>query len=372
MAIRILKGINPERLIFAFNNNIIRFDSDSGLVPETAEIGGLDVGIILYPHPDGSFYFNFKDYMSSIINTDNFKDDMVIPNGVWFYNWTSKIYLQNAITLKINFSDTTSETHVLNIQWLSAYMQLDEYKKTYPLNDIMDFFILTPQKIGDTPVLKYWEGYPFDFTIYTPNSDDITIYSISTDNKYVLDYTHGIINRVLISNGSIEIPDMIRLGFNQLDIYTGGTYIFLTIRKLIPICNNEKHYIKWINRYGGWNYWLFNHGKKTLNPKGLGVINNDFSNLEDTLSPIENIGVTSFKSILLIDDISDEDMVMLFDLFESPKIYLFTGEPNSVSTYHDWIEVNIKDKAVKIKDVKYNYVNVQIEIDLPTRITRIL
>lgn len=365
MAIQFTKAISQNKLLFAYNNNIIRFNSNSALIPATAEIIGLGVSVVLYPNPSGDFYFNFKDYISAIINSDNFKDDMVVPVGYWSYNWTPKIYLNNAITVKIIFEDTSFETIILNTKWLSAYCQLDSIE-VLPNNNP---FILTPNNWDIKPVLKYWEGYPFDFTFYNPNPTNLSIVN-ENDYETGVGLQNYLFSRVVITNGFDLIPFVINNGVSDLALnLNGGINFPLSIEKIIPNCN-DKHYIKWINRYGGWNYWLFDRGKKTITPKGLGEINNDFNNVEDTISQTVNIGVTSKKSISLNDDVSEIDMMMLVDLFESPKVYLFTGEPNTISSFNNWQEVNVKDKAVKIQDVKYNFINIQLEIDLPIRTTR--
>ena len=94
--------------------------------------------------------------------------------------------------------------------------------------------------------------------------------------------------------------------------------------------------------------------------------------MEDTFSQTINIGVTSKKTIFANDDVSDVDMLMLGDLFESPKIYLFTGDPNTVNNFNNWMEVGLKEKTVRTEDSKINFLNVQVEIELPSRTTRTL
>ena len=371
MAIVFTKSIPQNKLLYAFNNNVVRFHSNSSLIPATAEIIGLGISIVLYPNPTGDFYFNFKEYISTIINTDNFKDDMNVVAGTWSYDWTSKILLQNAITIKIIFEDDTFETSLLNLNWLSSYMQVDEFKDTYFGGYLIEEFVLTPQINGIIPNLKYWYGYPFDFTMYTPNvGTNVDVKNISINGLFTINNPHPKIQRVVLSNGISELGLFnTYAGQNQFKLEDNVTDYYFNIEKIIPNCDN-KHYLKWINRYGGWNYWLFDRGKKTITPKGIGEVNNDFNNVEDTLSQTINMGVTSRKSIAMNDDINDDDMMLLGDLFESPKVYLFTGKPNTFCGFKDWIEVNVKDKAIKIQDSKYNYINVQLEVELPARTTR--
>lgn len=362
MAIQFSKGILHTNLLFSFNNNIVRFNSDNPIAALKAEIIGLGIDVVLYPHPDGSFYFNFKDYMSSLINVDNYKDDMTVPVSIWNYDWSSKIYLQNTINFKITIKDNTIEELDISLNWLSAYCQLDN-KEILPIDTA---FILTP-KTNQKPTLKYWTGYPFDFTFYSGiKTANLKVSNLDIGSMYLTNY---IFSRIIISNGLNEMPMVSPTGISRLSLIDEVKGVLIDIEKINPNCD-DKHYLKWINRYGGWNYWLFNKGRKNLNPKGLGEVNNDFNNIEDTLSQTLNIGVSSEKSIIVNDDVNDIDMAMLNDLFESPKIYIFTGKPNTVSDFSKWLEVNFKYKSVKIQDSKHSFINIQAEFEYPKRVTR--
>ncbi len=379
------KAISQDRLLMAFNNNIIRFYSDSALIPASAEIIGLGFPVILYPHPNGRFYFNFKEYIPALIETNNFQD---IVDDQFIYDWTNNVYLKTILDIKIKFTNNTDETTSLDLNWLSAYLQLDEFTHTqFPSNSIDDTVILTPfyEYSDKKAFIKMWSGYPIDITVYSKRPElrycfnqtkniDTDIYTISRALLYetgssIGAFSSGFSNGFLIddsifNDNETQILQLKPVNENEPVLFE------LTIKKEIPSCNGT--YIKWINRYGGWNYWLFKKGNSNLSTKGLGEINNDFSNLEDTTSQTENIGVNSLKSIFVKDDLNEQEMLLMSDLFESPKVYLFTGMKNDVDTYNSWIAVNIKEKSNKIIDGKQNFINVNIEIELPARTTRTL
>jgi hypothetical protein len=386
MAFVFTKALNPSTILFAYNNNIIRFYSDSGLTALSAEIVGFGFPVILYPSPDGTFYFNFKEYMTAAMNVDNFKDDFSVDmgEGEWWKDWTSKIYVENNFYINLILTEDTTETAYINALWLAAYAQVDEWKDTYFYHKMPDpgaMHALTPQVVStsNTVNIKSWKGYPFDITILTPMSEDVTLI---LNNEMVsnwmftsfLDYRKGVVNRICLSDGQFNLFWYYGAFSNKhnLMIFQSNEYELRYNHDVITPRCGEKHYLKWINRYGGWNYWLFEKGKKFINPKGLGEVNNDFNDFQQTMSQTLNIGVTSRKTFSMNADVTEEDMLTLSDLFESPKIYLFTGTPNTSSTYTDWIEVNMKDKQVKIADSKYNAINVQFDIELPTRVTRTL
>lgn len=356
MAIVFSKSVNQDNLLFAFNNNIIRFNSTEP-DPISAEIIGFGFPIILYPHPNGGFYFNFKEYSTVAVNVDNFKDDLVYAPAVFLYDWTDKIYFPLEIEVKINFAGDVFETTTFDANFLSAYSQIDE----------IDFVKKTELKlltVGNK--LKYWKGYPFDFTFYNVDTSSFSIINIK-DLTVTIIANPFMFNRMMLSNGLNDNTTLVTaIGEVQYEITGLGK---ITIETISANCN-QNIYLKWINRFGGWNYWLFRKGRKTLSPKAIGELNNDFNDVDDTISQTISMGLTSQSSIFIQEDVHDEYIKIFTDLAESAKIYYFKGKPNQFSTPKDWIEVTLKDRLIKIQDAKRDFNNISFEIELPKRATR--
>ena len=172
--------IATDKLLLAYNNNIVEFYSDNFLLATKATITIGASTKTLFPSPTGKFYINFKDWITSLINVDNFTDDLqvTIISGSYVYEWESKIYLNENIGFNITLSDGTVESDTRNVQWLSAYLQSDEYKIKYPIsNSLTNPVVLSPyeNRSNQTCFLKYWEGYPFDITIYNGVSSSIKV-----------------------------------------------------------------------------------------------------------------------------------------------------------------------------------------------------
>lgn len=361
MAIEFSKQLNQDNLLLAFNNNIIRFNSTEA-DSINAEIIGLGFPIILYPNPEGSFYFNFKEYSSVLANVDNFKDDLILIESVWFYDWTDKIYFPLEVEVKINFADDIFETTTIDTKFLSAYSQIDE----------IDFVVKNTVRIlSPTTKLKLWKGYPFDITLFnTLNPSNIEIYD-SQLGLGIQVATEDVVTRMFISNGNATQSVFDSLGLVEFFLGIGRGRRSFSIETINPNCN-QNIYLKWINRFGGWNYWLFRKGRKIIDPKAIGELNNDFNDVEDTISQTISMGFTSQSSIFIQEDVHDDYIKMFTDLAESAKVYLFKGKPNQVSTPKDWIEVTLKDRAIKIQDAKRDFNNISFEIELPKRATRTL
>lgn len=171
----------------------------------------------------------------------------------------------------------------------------------------------------------------------------------------VFDNTNRV-NRIIISNG-FELQN----GYNKLSLGSNEFYI----EQISQYCNG--HYLKWLNSFGGWNYWLFDKGNDTLTTKDLGTIYNDYNDIVDTVSPYVAIGKTSENNISVNQsNITPNELLILNDLPDSPKVYLFQGLPN------DWLEVTIKSSSFRVANSKEKMTNLNLTIELPANVTKTL
>ena len=371
------KDIATDKLLLAYVNNVVEFSSNNVLAKTKATIS---IGIstkTLFPSPTGNYYLNFKEWITSLINVDNFADTLqfdIIGSG-YIYDWTSKAYLNNVITFTVFFSDDSFETVTRNVKWLSAYLQLEDFKLKYPINDsLLNPVVLSPRKLdaNQTSYVKYWDGYPFDITVYSANGSDLII----LNQTNLLDLTFNdvdIINRIVISDGdtstTIEGDLPLMDGLNSLKLTSSSLDYFLLLEKINDSC--EGHYIKWFNELGGWSYWLFPNGNRNRKTKDLGELNNDFNNLEDTISPTIQIGKTSNDTITVTSDIINKyEKTLLESIIDSPKIYLFTGQPYAKANYNDWLEVSLNTTDFRIVNAKEKLSKFNLIFELPQRNTR--
>jgi len=119
----------------------------------------------------------------------------------------------------------------------------------------------------------------------------------------------------------------------------------ITITLFVNECTNGI-YLRWINSFGEWCYYLFNTGIKS------NVIKNSDVNIVNLLRSVDysdnyhrgtNYSLTKSgqKSIKLCVPFVDEENYHFFEsLLESVYIDMFTGYNNDVS---QWIRVNISD-----------------------------
>ena len=391
MAIVFEKNLSLTNLLFAYNNNTVTFKQSSvGLTAKKATVFFNNQLFTLFPDPNGKFYFNFKYSAPTFINDSNFTDsscfnlaeqiattfqnEVIADSGTFeafdclveqledlgidpIIDWTDNIYKEFEVTYKIFYTNNTEDTLIQYYDFLSAYVNYQNYKQlypNYPYNADATQMMLKP-----IPYLKYWNGYPFDFTWYDGTESEL-YFDVNGEQFYFQNSNR--INRVIVSNGGNEFISL-NAGYNTINEFE--------IEKITDIC--EGHYIKWLNSFGGWNYWLFYKGNDTLTTKDLGQIFNDYEDVVDTISPYVSIGKTSENNIAVVqDNITQNEMLILNDLLDTPKVYLFTGKPNQNVQCKEWLEVNIKSGAFRVSNSREKMNSLSLTIEIPTNTTKIL
>lgn len=381
MAIIFTTDISEDKLLMAYNNNVVRFSSDSDLTPLHCDIIGLGIDARIYPVPDMSFYFNLKDYISSEINTNRFADELQSnlisdDSNTFTYDVANGCFAEGMITFKINFIDLTSESVTKSLNFLTGVFQIDDWKKQEIANDA-NYVVLSPveKRSNNTSHLKFWEGYPFEFSFYTSNpNESFTLKNNTTANQYDF-MAKSKVTSLFLSDGrtDVTLDNFIPLveGRNELNILKAGVNqdLNIFIDKADADCGV---YIKWLNSLGRWNYWLLGkHKKQDRAVKYSSDLENDYSNLDATFSPTLQLGKTSADVLkCFIKNLSESEKLVFSGLFDSPKIYYFTGERFSRATFQDWIEVTLKTTSANIFDSNKKLYSYAIDLQLPERYTQ--
>lgn len=382
MAIVFSKDIAQDRLLMAYNNQVIRFSSDSENAILNATISGLGINATIYPLPTGEFYFNFKEYIMAAINTKNFEDDLVTDlqpgDSLKFtYDVSDGVYLEGPVLIKLNFIDASEESVIRNLHFLAGVEQLETYKKNETLISESDYAVLSPVKdrTNDTTYLKYWEGYPFEFSFHTIHPEDnFTLLNTTTAVEHEFK-AKGKITSVYVSDGrtDVTLEDFISLttGLNII-LFKHNDVIQQPIIELIK--NNAECgvYIKFLNKAGRWTYWLFStYHFRTRTSKYMAELDNDFENIEDTKSPVMQTGKISGDTLrCAAERLYQNDKTLLEGITDSPKIYLFTGERFSRSNHMDWVEMSVKSGTFTLMEPKKRIYSFYMEFDLPNRYTQ--
>ncbi|WP_445454099.1 hypothetical protein [Flavobacterium sp. 25HG05S-40] len=379
MAIEFNQDISTTKLLMAYNNNIVLLKSTSALIALTCEITLFGKVAIIYPSPSGDFFFNIKDYVTAAINTKNFADDLVtdIDSGdasTFTYDVSDGCYIANVINFKIIFKDNSYETITKSLKFLAGAEQLETYKKNEMLIADSDYLVLSPvqNRSNNTVDLKFWSGYPFEFSFYTNFPDDDFKLKNTTN---ALDYTFtakGDVTALYFGDGrtDVSIEDILPLdlGLNVLRIEHDATLMdpIINLTKMDSDCGV---YIKWLNKYGRWNYWLFSEQHfRNRGSRYMAELDNDNDNLEDTISPTLQIGKTTQDTLkCFYKKLDQADKTVVDGLSEAIKIMLFVGERYSRSSVNDWIEVTIKSNSFVMRKPNTKFYEMEVDFELPIR-----
>jgi len=375
MAIVFIQPLQANKLRMAFNNDIIRFRSNTPLPVAYADVTAAGLNVRLYPNPAVEFFINMKPYVCALINTRNFEDTLHtdLPN-TFIYDYSEGSVLNLNLDIKIVFTDTTSQHQTFGLTWLAGVEQLDNNNSFIKSDNL----ILSPFKsyTNNYHFLKYWQGYPFDMSFYSTG----TLQLINQTNLLVSEFDMpGQVNRLVFSDGRTdetleEIMPLVE-GFNEFRAVTKYQQIetdrFMLLEKVSYKCGV---YFKWLNKYGGYNYWLFEDTYSIdRNSKSLGELDRDNDNVDTALNRSLQVGQQSQDTIKVIAErLNIDERIIVEGILESPKIYLFTGQPFARNDYNDWIEVSLKTTNARIKNFKQNLTNFVLDFELPVRYTQTL
>lgn len=375
MAINFIKDIAEDDFLFSHNNNVIEYYTTSPKVILRSEITINGVVINIYPSPVLGFYFNFKNYISTLINTTNYTDDLEtdLVNS-YTYDWQKGFYLNADVEIKILFDDNTSEAVTRDLHFTLSAVKLMDYNRRFPytayLIRTMLFQPLIPNN-NNKYYAKYFRGFPFDIGVYkgldSVEPTAITNFTNAMGYDFPLAGVKGF-ERLVFSDGktntTVENVLPFVTGFNELEIDTGLIPTYMTL-EVVDGCENGV-YIKWLNDHGGYSYWLFKNAGAQRVFSNIGSIGNDYNNLEDTVSPSVSLGINSNDNFIVYDEIlREEQKNLILTMLDSPKVQMFTGTPFSANNFNDWIEVSMSQGDFTIRNIRGDLYNITIGFSLP-------
>jgi hypothetical protein len=368
------QDISALNNLMAYNNNVVRFTSDSGeaIIKATITIGGFP--IVIYPTPDGTFYFNFKEYVTSFINQNNFKDTLVTNLDALDYetfSYAGSGFDRYTVTFEIELGNNTTETTTKQLYFLAGVEQIENYKNN--VTQTQGTIILLPlyPNTNNKYYAKYFEGYPFDVSfLRRNNTTQEPIELVNNTNLLNFDFASEInVTRLFFSDGRIDesINDFLPIALGRNEISWLDKFLYIDKE---DVCSGV--YVKWFNNYGGYSYWLFpNFAKRDMSMRNIGELNQDFENLSNTNSQVTQIGIEAGERLTVNSDkLKEEEFNLLKTILTSPKIYLFTGEPFSQNDAMDWMEVRLATTSQTTRNYKGQALDITLNLELPDMYTQ--
>lgn len=372
MAIVFSTDISETVLLDAYTNNVVEFASDS-MTPGEAFKCEIRIGASSFeitPNAAG-FFFNFKTVFKKMF-AGGFEDapaPALDENDLTtFVLDMSEVYRAVTLAFTISFTDGATESAQRNVKLLQAVSNFQDFKRD-EIQATDSFAVLRRPVEGSARTFEatYFEGYPFDVQVYKSAPGNVTITNVTNGLDVTLNLPNKV-NRIFLSDTETDstLLDVLPLveGVNELEFDTGDlTTIFLERR---TSCNGR--YLKWKNDRGGWSYWLFERKDRTERDiDDLGYVNNDFRNLDNN-NFIKNIGKSGTDTVNMGSiNVPPSKRRFFESLFDSPKVYLFTGTDYSDSSASDWLAVKVLTENYIVDDYNDRPFDLVVDIELPRR-----
>lgn len=381
--IKFVNDIEKDRLRMAYNNDTLRFYSNSPKAVRYADVACIEDLLViegenpaeyfsarLYPNPTGQFYINLQPYVAALLNTRNFEDTLK-PNLIaastssFTYPFSAGTFFAATVKITVYFEDGTYEIASNPLAWLAGVQQIERNALT----------VLSPtlKNNGYESYLKYWQGYPFDFgMLYYTGIAFFRNFTVANETN-LLSATlphRGAVTRMVLSDGntdeSLETVLPLNEGINKLKITITSKEKWLTLEK-VPYRNGV--YLKWLNAFGCYSYWLFEDTYAIdRSTKYTGEMAAGNANLSESTTRTLQLGKETQDSMRIIAELlTEEERRIVEGILDSPKIYLFTGQPFAKNSNTDWVEVTLKTSSARIRNPKQPLTNFTFDIELPVR-----
>ena len=134
--------------------------------------------------------------------------------------------------------------------------------------------------------------------------------------------------------------------------------------KVLPYCEGDI-ILKYLDRNGMYRFYRFTKNyERTVDADEIGSVEHTFTSLSTGQGYQKSIGNKSVDKIKArAENVPVEDLNILKDLYTSPRVYFHLGEAGT-DNLSNWVLVKVKGDGIA-KLPKRNFVNVEIEIELP-------
>lgn len=354
-------------LLNAYNNSVIEFGTDVG-TPARATILIDDYTFEITPN-QGVFYFNLKEIIKVLINQGNFNDSIEVSNPANYVFPDASLFLEIPFTITVIKTNGDSEILNKTYKYIKSAKQI--VRSYFTENDLIKF--LTPSKDLKSYV-TYFEGYPFDVSIYSNTSRIVTITHKRTATTLDVSLSKGI-NRLFLSNGEndnlgFEEQLPLHIGLNELEFKVDNdNKLTLFVTKMQVDCGV---YLKWFNQNGAWSYWKFSPiYTESQSNKANKPINSDFLNIEDTIGRVTQTGKKSNNTRnIQSGPMNERERFVVSQVFASPKIFLYNNLELQPFSKVDWKEIDIKASNQELVNTKKVLTEYKIKINLPELYTQ--
>ena len=151
---------------------------------------------------------------------------------------------------------------------------------------------------------------------------------------------------------------------NTVVFNIGGTPTKTCNVSPINLCDG-KLVLKYMNRDGQYRFFAFpKYYEENDNPKLIGTTSYLVRSILESKSNTRNVGYKSDRKLQLKSEpLSTEQLLIVRDIYLSPRVYLYVGSGTDLES--DWIIVTVKaSKAIRVEP-KAKFSTIELEVTLP-------
>lgn len=158
----------------------------------------------------------------------------------------------------------------------------------------------------------------------------------------------------------IRVVRWVSYPFSAIKYNANGAAIVTTADGLIIETRAETcgTYLRFVNDYGGWSYWLFNKANIVKQTQDLGQIYNDYNSFGNTVTPEIQRGKDSNDVYSCTSGVlRDWEQLIVKPIFSSPLVQYWNGDK--------WLSVRLTSSSYQTKTTKHKNIDYSITFALP-------
>lgn len=369
----VIEQPQEDKLQFSHNNCVVRIATTS--TPSHAIVSMGFQSATIYPAPDGTIYYNFKEWVNLAMPNNRFNDTLApeLDNEeLSSYTYAADNFLRTGISVQVHYVEVEvpSELYSATLSFTGGVMQITDVRKlnrslltamTKPNVSTLDYFYY-----------QYSKGFPFDLVVGSRAVTELHLKNLNTLHEITLPAV-GEATRIVFDDGNLNttLADILAMQQGVNFIQVNGANILVI--EIVEACSDNL-YIKWRNGFGHFSYWNFGSiNRLNISNADIGSIEVDRHNIENTNGREDNLGSQALRTINVLNDGLDIDKINLLEsLNRSPKIYIFDGNRFDRATPNDWVTVKLAPTNQILKNYKQTSGSVAFTFRLPDDYTMLL
>lgn len=301
-----------------------------------------------------------QDFESTILSANN--PNYLILDGVdTFLDVTIMINSQTTIVANSRYASINGFVHI-NVEDFVKSAFSSKHKDTFNYTANESYTSIDGNHIASFDITAIDNSA----TVFDKNGTVVINASLQIGQQVVM---NDFINNILSEN-SVKLPyfsgypksvtkltatTLERINVNSLDTNSSEE---------IDLCGV---YVKWLNLYGGYSYWLFDEPfTEITKAKSLKTIKTNWTNRIDAISSDESLGFIKTKEKQIVSKIPSRYIKEIESLFTSKEVYLYISD--RFSTSHKWLKVNTKS-SLKYKNTR-EFTKIKLSLMLPNQYTQ--